>query len=174
MEWYVEELVLLRDALVEHFGLSIGDEELREAIEACNENRRLLSSLNELRKGENPPITGEDMQRIVIASFSLPKSVVNPALSRIDRTGEGTGLDREFRARVLLMGSQLDDPAYVRVIEEAGALVVADGHCFGSLQYETPCGDGTGPAHGHLATGIWRRPLVLACSTPTRSDTAVS
>jgi benzoyl-CoA reductase/2-hydroxyglutaryl-CoA dehydratase subunit BcrC/BadD/HgdB len=138
MEWYVEELGLLKDALVDHFRVSIGDEELRSAIHACNENRRLLSSLNELRKGENPPIRGEDMQRIVISSFSLPKSLVNPALEDLIEQVERTGLDREIRARVLLMGSQLDDPAYVRVIEEAGALVVADGHCFGTLQYESP------------------------------------
>jgi benzoyl-CoA reductase/2-hydroxyglutaryl-CoA dehydratase subunit BcrC/BadD/HgdB len=108
---------------------------LRGAIEVCNENRRLLSSLNEFRKGENPSISGEDMQRIVVASFSLPKSVVNPALEDLIEQVGRTGLDREFRARVLLMGSQLDDPDYVRVIEETGALVVADGYCFGSLQY---------------------------------------
>jgi benzoyl-CoA reductase/2-hydroxyglutaryl-CoA dehydratase subunit BcrC/BadD/HgdB len=137
-KWYAEELVLLRDSLAQHFGLTIGDEELRGAIEACNENRRLLSSLNELRKEDDPPISGEDMQRIVVASFTLPKSVVNPALANLIEEAETTGLDREFRARVLLMGSQLDDPAYIRVIEEAGALVVADGYCFGSLQYEDP------------------------------------
>ena len=144
-EWYVEELSLLRDGLEEHFGLPVRDEELRGAIEACNENRRLLSSLNELRKRENPPISGEDMQRIVVASFSLPKSVVNPALADLIEQVEGTGLDQKFRSRVLLMGSQLDDPAYVRVIEETGALVVADGCCFGSLQYEQPVGSDSDP-----------------------------
>ena len=139
-EWYREELALLTEAMTSHFCVSMGDEELGEAIEACNENRRLLSSLNELRKGENPPISGEDMQRIVLASFSLPKFVVNPALADLIAQARKTGLDREFRARVLLMGSQMDDPAYVRVIEESGALVVADGHCFGSLQYEHAVG----------------------------------
>ena len=144
-EWYFEELVQLRDALEEHFDLSVGDEELRGAIDACNENRRLLSSLNELRKGERPSISGEDMQRIVTASFSLPKSVVNPALAGLIEEAGATGLDREFRARVLLMGSQLDDPAYVRVIEDTGALVVADGYCFGSLQYEHAVGSDPDP-----------------------------
>ncbi len=144
-EWYFEELVQLRDAQEEHFDLSVGDEELRGAIDACNENRRLLSSLNELRKGERPSISGEDMQRIVTASFSLPKSVVNPALAGLIEEAGATGLDREFRARVLLMGSQLDDPAYVRVIEDTGALVVADGYCFGSLQYEHAVGSAPDP-----------------------------
>lgn len=144
-EWYRDELALLSDAMARHFGLAMGDEAFREAIEACNENRRLLSSLNELRKRERPPITGEDMQRIVLTSFSLPKSLVNPALSeRIDQLRD-VEPDRTFRARVLLMGSQLDDPEYIRVLEEAGALVVADGYCFGSLQYEHPVGRETDP-----------------------------
>jgi benzoyl-CoA reductase/2-hydroxyglutaryl-CoA dehydratase subunit BcrC/BadD/HgdB len=146
--WYVEELVQLREALDEHFGLSTGEDELRGAIEACNENRRLLSSLNELRKTENTPITGEDMQRAVITSFSLPKSVVNPALAKWIEELRATRGNREFRARVLLMGSQLDDPAYVRVIEDAGALVVADGYCFGSLQYEHAVGSDPDPLRG--------------------------
>jgi benzoyl-CoA reductase/2-hydroxyglutaryl-CoA dehydratase subunit BcrC/BadD/HgdB len=126
--------------MASHFCISMGEEELGDAIEACNENRRLLSSLNELRKGENPPISGEDMQRIVVASFSLPKFLINPALVDLIEQGGKAGLDRKFRTRVLLMGSQLDDPAYVRVIEESGALVVADGYCFGSVQYEDPVG----------------------------------
>lgn len=134
-EWYREELALLTDSMAGHFRVSMGEVELREAIVACNENRRLLSSLNEMRKSERPPITGEDMQRIVIASMSLPKSMVNAALLELLEQVKGGEPDRQFRARVLLMGSQLDDPAYIRVIEEAGALVVADGHCFGSFQY---------------------------------------
>jgi benzoyl-CoA reductase subunit C len=80
-DWYAEELALLREALAEHFRLSIGNEELRVAVKICNENRRLLASLNDLRRREPPPITGEDMQRLVIESFSLPKPAVNPALS---------------------------------------------------------------------------------------------
>jgi len=139
-EWYRDELVLLRDAMANYFGLPMGDEALREAIESCNENRRLIASLNALRKGRNPPVSGEDVQRIVIASFSQPKSVVNPALSELLEQVRVAEPDRTFRARVLLMGSQLDDPAYIRVIEEAGALVVADGYCFGSLQYEHAVG----------------------------------
>ena len=85
------------------------------------------------------------MQRIVTVSLSLPKSVVNPALADLIEEAGTSGLDRKFRARVLLMGSQLDDPAYVRVIEETGALVVADGYCFGSLQYEHAVGSEPDP-----------------------------
>ncbi len=144
-DWYREELALLADAMAGHFGVSVGDDELRQAIEACNETRRLLSRLDDLRRGETPPVTGEDMQRIVVACLSLPKSTVNPSLAELIEGIGDSGVDRKFRARVLLMGSQLDDPEYVRTIEETGALVVADAHCFGSLQYADPVGTDSDP-----------------------------
>lgn len=144
-DWYRDELALLVDAMGGHFGLTVGNDELGQAIEACNETRRLLSRVNDLRRGEVPPVTGEDMQRIVVASLSLPKSTVNPWLAELIEGFGEVGSDRKYRARVLLMGSQLDDPEYVRAIEETGALVVADGHCFGSLQYADPVGTASDP-----------------------------
>ena len=32
-----------------------------------------------------------------------------------------------------MVGSEIDDPAFIKLVEEAGALVVADRFCFGSL-----------------------------------------
>ena len=38
-----------------------------------------------------------------------------------------------YRARVVLAGSEIDDPELIRLIEEAGALVVADRFCLGAF-----------------------------------------
>ena len=38
-----------------------------------------------------------------------------------------------WRCKVVLAGSEEDDPDFVKLIEECGALVVADRHCYGSL-----------------------------------------
>ena len=40
---------------------------------------------------------------------------------------------KKFRARVALVGSEIDDVDMVKLIEESGALVVADRFCYGSL-----------------------------------------
>ncbi|UCD85730.1 MAG: 2-hydroxyacyl-CoA dehydratase [Deltaproteobacteria bacterium] len=56
-------------------------------------------------------------------------------MRRICENLRDSGSQRQFRARILLMGSQLDDPEYIKVIEEMGGLVVADAFCFGSLHY---------------------------------------
>ena len=129
----------------DHFGITITDEYLKQSIKVSNETRRLLADLNELRKKENPPVTGEDMQRIVVASLSLPKHIVNPALAELVEQLKETEIERKFRGRVLLMGSQLDDPEYVHAIEERGALVVADAHCFGSHHYSDMVEEDTDP-----------------------------
>ena len=38
-----------------------------------------------------------------------------------------------FRCKVVLSGSENDDPEFTKLIEGCGALVVADRHCYGSL-----------------------------------------
>ncbi len=143
--WYTEELNMLRRSFEEHFSISISDDELRQSIRESNENRRLIAQINELRKKDNPPLTGRDMQYILTASFSLPKSIINPALSALFDRLRDVDSPRSYRARVLLMGSHMDDPEYIGAIEERGALVVADGFCVGSIHYTSPVSDDGDP-----------------------------
>ena len=46
---------------------------------------------------------------------------------------DGIGLQEEFpfRVRVVLYGSEVDDPEFTKLIESCGAMVVADRYCFG-------------------------------------------
>ena len=38
-----------------------------------------------------------------------------------------------YRARVMLVGSEVDDPEFTKLLESCGAYVAADRYCFGSL-----------------------------------------
>lgn len=40
---------------------------------------------------------------------------------------------KQFRAKVVMIGSEIDDPDFTRLVEESGALIVADRYCFGSF-----------------------------------------
>lgn len=44
----------------------------------------------------------------------------------------------EGRVRLMLIGSALDDPEYIKVIEDKGGLVVADYNCFGDRNFGYP------------------------------------
>jgi bzd-type benzoyl-CoA reductase N subunit len=132
VDWYYGELVKLRADMEEHFGIEISDDHLWESIRLHNETRRLQRQLYELRKRKRPPISGADTLTVIVAATAMPKDRYNELLRELLvelRDMEGIG---DHRARLMILGSILDDPAYLRVIEEQGGLVVTDSTCFGS------------------------------------------
>jgi benzoyl-CoA reductase subunit C len=131
VEWMTLQLNKFKRSLEDHFRVTITDEALRQSIKTYNEKRRLLKSLYELRKKEAPPITGAEVLGICIASTSMPAEEFNQLLRQSLDELEGRDGFSDHRARLLLAGGELEDPAYIRVIEELGGLVVTDLLCFG-------------------------------------------
>jgi len=135
LAYYRDELVRLKEGMEKHFGVDITETKLREAIVQVNESRRLLKELYELRKADQPPVTGAEALSITVACAVTPKDVFNRAVrSLLDRL-DGREAAPDHRKRVFLYGSELDDPQWVQVIEDQGALVVADGICFGARMF---------------------------------------
>ncbi|GAI94067.1 unnamed protein product, partial [marine sediment metagenome] len=131
VEWMTGELDKFKRSLEEHFQVTITGEALRRSISTYNEKRRLLKSLYELRKTEAPPITGAEVLGVLIASTSMPVEEFNQLLKQMLDELVGRDGFSDYRARLLLAGGELEDPAYVELIEELGGLVVTDLLCFG-------------------------------------------
>jgi benzoyl-CoA reductase subunit C len=132
VEWYREEIDNLKKILEKHFGVKITDERLWEAIKLHNETRRLQRRLYDLRKKKSPPITGAETLATIVSGTAMPKEQYNVSLTELlDDLSKAKGLS-DYRARLLLMGGILDNPAFVKVIEDQGGLVVTDSLCFGS------------------------------------------
>jgi len=132
VDWYQRELTELRSGMEEHFGLEISDARLWESIRLHNETRRLQRQLYQLRKTEDPPISGADTLAVIVAGTAMPKETYNGMLRELlDELREAEGIT-DYRARLMVLGSILDDPEYLRVIEDQGGLVVTDSTCFGS------------------------------------------
>jgi benzoyl-CoA reductase/2-hydroxyglutaryl-CoA dehydratase subunit BcrC/BadD/HgdB len=131
VEWMTIQLDKFKGSLEEHFQVTITNETLHQSIKTYNEKRRLLKSLYELRKKEAPPITGAEVLGVLIASTSMPVEEFNQLLKQMLDELEGRDGFSNHRARLLLAGSELEDPAYVELIEELGGLVVIDLLCSG-------------------------------------------
>jgi bzd-type benzoyl-CoA reductase N subunit len=132
VDWYHQELAELRSGMEEHFGLKITDESLWEAIRLHNETRGLQRQLYGLRKAADPPISGADTLAIIVAGTAMPKQAYNDLLRELlTQLRDAEGISN-YRARLMVLGSILDDPEYVGVIESQGGLVVTDSTCFGS------------------------------------------
>jgi len=127
------EFINLKSNLEDYFKVKISDDDLRAAIKLCNETRRLLRELYELRKRPDPPVSGEEVLSIVIAATAMPKEDFNRLLSEFLKEVSGMEKKRDTRARLMVVGSIMDDPNYLKIIEELGGLVVADYLCNGAM-----------------------------------------
>jgi len=130
--WDREEIDILRREVEEHFGVQITTERLREAIVLHNATRRLQRRLYDLRKRANPPITGAESLAVMVAATALPPERYNELLETLLADLENTNGGGTYRARLMIVGSELDDPAYVQAIEEQGGLIVTDSICYGT------------------------------------------
>ena len=132
VEWFRNELSLLRNSMQEHFRVAITDDKLREAIELHNKSRRIQRDLYDLRKKDKPPITGTEMLTVTIAGTALPQKLFNRLLVQLLDEIRLTNGHSDYRARLMLTGGELDNPEYIKIIEGLGGLVVTDTLCFGS------------------------------------------
>jgi len=136
--WLAEEFERFKTSLEEHFGVTISDEALRRSIKTYNEQRSLLRRLYEMRKQDSPPVTGAEALEILIAATSMPVEEFNDLLRELLEELKGREGCSDYRARLLLGGVDLEEPAYVRLIEDLGGLVVTDFLCFGIRDFWDP------------------------------------
>jgi benzoyl-CoA reductase subunit C len=128
----------LRDfsaALAKMTGRAITEADLDQAIETYNTNRRLMREVYEFRKGENPPITGAEAMEMVVASQLMDPEEHNRLLDELLQELPSRSLDRETGLRLMMIGSEMDDVVFVRLLEELGCTVVIDEHCTGSRYF---------------------------------------
>ena len=123
------------DPLHEKLGIDTSDEAILQAIEQHNEVCRLITEIGNYRKLDNPTITGYEFQIIQLCTLVCPKYLILPMLRETAEEMKTRELDEKptFRCKVVLSGSENDDPEFTKLIEGCGALVVADRHCYGSL-----------------------------------------
>lgn len=85
----------------------------------------------ELQKSDAPKLSGAEVMRVVLAAMATPKDRYNQLLVKLlEEVEAGEGIS-DYRVRIMIMGSALDDPVYIKTIEDLGALVVTDALCFG-------------------------------------------
>lgn len=135
VEWFRDELSILRQRMQDHFGIEITDEGLREAIARHNMSRRALRQIYELRKGPSPPVTGTEALAVTVAGTAMPQRLYGSLLNELLKDLAGKEGRANYRARLMIMGGLLDNPEYVRIMEDQGGLVVTDSLCFGSRTF---------------------------------------
>lgn len=127
--------VRVLDKLNEVFGIDTSDEAIRKSVEIHNEVCRLITEMGQYRKLEKPTITGYEFAVFTLVSYCCPKELILPYLRETVEELKVRVADEKtpYRVRVLVAGSEIDDPGFIKLIEDVGAYVAVDRFCFGSF-----------------------------------------
>lgn len=123
------------EPLEKRFSIDTSDQALQKAVALHNRISGLLMEIGDFRREENPRITGYEFAVLCLSTYCCPKEPLIPLLEETLSELQSRQPDQHptHRAKVVLAGSEIDDPELIRMIEEAGALVVADRFCLGSF-----------------------------------------
>lgn len=126
--------------LAENFGIDVSDAAIRESVRRHNRICELIRAIGDFRKEKNPRITGYEFHIITLATYAAPQDML---IEKLEETLEELKTrepepKNPFRARVVVVGSEIDDVDFVKLVEETGAYVCADRFCYGSLPGRVP------------------------------------
>lgn len=120
--------------LRETYGIDTSDEAIRRAVREHNEVCRLIREIGEYRKGDKPRLTGYEYHIICLVSYVCPKYLLIDKLkATLEELKRREPDDKKYRARVVFVGSEVDDVDVIKLVEESGAYVCADRFCYGSF-----------------------------------------
>ena len=146
----------LAAALEGFSGVRVTEEMLCSAIGHYNTTRKLLQATYEMRKRPVPPLTGAEYLGLTLAARIMPVEEFNQKLERILPHLENRMPNfKATRPRILVSSDALDDPRFLKIIEDLGSVVAMDDLDTGSRWFT---GD-VPVAWGDPSTGLAQRYL---------------
>lgn len=125
--------------LSEKYGIDVSDASIRKAVDEHNRVCRVIRALGDFRKEDRPRITGYEFHVLTLATYVCPKYLIIDKLEEtLEEVRNREPDEKQWRARVAVVGSEVDDSGLIKLIEESGAYVCADRFCFGSLPGRDP------------------------------------
>jgi bzd-type benzoyl-CoA reductase N subunit len=135
-EYFRFQISLLKETMEDFAQVKISDEDLNDAIRLHNQNRGLMRELCALRREDPPVVSGTEMTEVVLAVMTTPVEEANELVRGVIEEVKGRK-ERPAKkaARLLVYGSEIDDIAFPKLVEECEANVVIDDLCIGTRWY---------------------------------------
>jgi benzoyl-CoA reductase subunit C len=135
---YYSQVEEFKKHLEEFMGLKITDEALLKSTLVMNRQRALLKELYELRQLNEPLITGAETMEVLNGTFRLPKEECNEYLQDLINDLKKNGRGHKPKARLMLIGSVMNNPEFFHSIEELDTIVVTDELCTSTRYWSDP------------------------------------
>jgi bzd-type benzoyl-CoA reductase N subunit len=132
-EFYHKELQLFIKDLEKWSGKKLDTVKFREAVRLYNRRRAVLRELYELRKSDPPLVSGVEVTQVLVAGMGIPAAEHVELVKKFIAEARGRPKPKAPKLpRIFLWGNEIDDTAFVKLIEESGAYVVMDDLCTGT------------------------------------------
>ena len=136
LNFYKEILGTFRKSLSKFTGKEISDQSLNQAIKLYNQNRAKVRELYGLRKTSPPLISGAEVSKLLVAAVSIPVEEATKLIDNvIKEVKQRKAVPAPKSARIIVVGAEVDDVAFIDLIEDSGAWVVADDLCPGAREF---------------------------------------
>jgi benzoyl-CoA reductase/2-hydroxyglutaryl-CoA dehydratase subunit BcrC/BadD/HgdB len=128
----------LRQHLGDFAGRPITDDSIASAIRETNADHRLLMAVNALRREVPARLSGADALRVFATAWRMDRAAHTDMLRGL--LAEAASAPPPRGVRVMVKGSPHDTTRFYDLVEDAGAVVVADDHLTGECMIEA-CAD---------------------------------
>ena len=124
-----------RQSIEKLIGRKISEADLERGIAALNRNRDLMHQVYVFRKRDDPPLTGLEAMYMTVSSTWVDKDEHSAEIEKVLKQLPERKLSRNTGSRLLIVGSEDDDTAFVEMVEKLGATVAVDDHCTGTRYF---------------------------------------
>jgi bzd-type benzoyl-CoA reductase N subunit len=132
-KFYRKELDYFINCLEDWSGRKLNPGKLKEAVALYNQRRAVLRELYELRKTNPPLVSGTEITKALVAGMGIPAAEHIELVKRfIVEVKERPLPKAEKLPRIFIWGNEIDDVAFIKLVEESGAQVVMDDLCTGT------------------------------------------
>lgn len=140
LHYFREQLEHLKRELERFTGKEISSQGLKGAVSLLNDRRGRIMDLFERQKQEEPPYRGSELLDLCLEETTRPKEETARIIQEMGgRPSNALSTNPRPRpVRILVTGNVLDKPNLFRIIESAGAEVVAFDTCLGLRHYTDP------------------------------------
>ena len=167
------EVIRLKERIEKELGLTITDEDIRQAIKSRNEERQAIKDFYELSKLSPPPMTGIELLTVLYGvTFKTDQREKIESIKAITKSikeeyDNGVRKVKDNAPRILVTGCPIGGATekVIKLIEEAGAVVVCYENCTGVKGNEEMVDETIEPYDA-----IARKYLNVACSCMSPND----
>ncbi len=119
----------------ENYNIDTSNESIIDAVKRRNKLNAIMREISDFRKRDEVYITGTEMHILNLVVKTCPLDLILPYIEETLYEIKNREPDpmSNYRARIAVVGSEMDDYKFTELMERCGALVVADRYCFGTF-----------------------------------------